>query len=144
MSCGKFPHSLYRQNQTPSRSKKHGNNVKSLRPSRLDHGNGLLYGVSEHLLSQLQGGQNSIARLMTKTKKKREHITPALIELHWLPVRQRIEYKLLLLTFNSLHGLARRTSPNYSADTSQHIRYALLTLTCTTPLEQSAPSDTCN
>ena len=70
--------------------------------SRLDHGNGLLrllYGVSEHLLTQLQRVQNSAARLVTKTK-------PALIELHWLPVRQRIEYKLSLLTFNSLHGLA--------------------------------------
>ena len=73
--------------------------------SRLGHGNGLLYGVSDHLLTQLQRVQNSAARLVTKTKR-REHITPALIELHWLPVRQRIEYKLLLLTFNSLHGLA--------------------------------------
>ena len=73
--------------------------------SRLYHGNGLLYGVSDHLLTQLQRVQNSAARLVTKTKR-REHITPALIELHWLPVRQRIEYKLLLLTFDSLHGLA--------------------------------------
>ena len=73
--------------------------------SRLDHGNGLLYGVSDHLLTQLQRVQNSAARLVTKTKR-RECITPALIKLHWLPVRQRIEYKLLLLTFNSLHGLA--------------------------------------
>ena len=73
--------------------------------SRLDHGNGLLYGVSDHLLTQLQRVQNSAARLVTKTKR-REHITPALIDLHWLPIRQRIEYKLLLLTFNSLNGLA--------------------------------------
>ena len=73
--------------------------------SRLDHGNGLLYGVSDHLLTQLQRVQNSAARLVTKTKR-REHITPALIELHWLPVRHRIEYKRLLFTFNSLHGLA--------------------------------------
>ena len=73
--------------------------------SRLDYGNSLLYGVSEHLLSQLQRVQNSAARLVTKTKR-RQHITPVLIELHWLPVRQRIAYKLLLLTFHSLHGLA--------------------------------------
>ena len=73
--------------------------------SRLDYGNSLLYGVSEHLLSQLQRVQNSAARLVTKTKR-RQHITPVLIELHWLPVRHRIEYKVLLLTFNSLHGLA--------------------------------------
>ena len=65
--------------------------------SRLDHGNGLL--------TQLRRVQNSAARVVTKTKRW-EHITPALIELHWLPGRQRIEYKLLLLTFNSLNGLA--------------------------------------
>ena len=70
--------------------------------SRLDYGNSLLYGVSEHLLSQLQRVQNSAVRLVTK---RRQHIMPVLIELHWLPVKQRIEYKLLLLTFNSLHGL---------------------------------------
>ena len=35
--------------------------------SRLDYGNSLLYGVSEHLLSQLQRVQNSAARLVTKT-----------------------------------------------------------------------------
>ena len=68
--------------------------------SRLDYGNSLLYGVSEHLLSQLQRVQNSAARLVTKTKR-RQHTTPVLIELHWLQVRQRIEYKLLLLTFHS-------------------------------------------
>ena len=84
--------------------------------SRLDLGNGLLYGVSEQLLNQLQRVQNSAARLVTKTKR-REHITPALIELDWLPVRQRIEYKLLLLTFNSLHGLA---APYLSELLSRH------------------------
>ena len=73
--------------------------------SRLDHGNGLLYGVSDHLLTQPQRVQNSAARLVTKTMR-REQITPAMIELRWLSVRQRIEYKLLLFTFNSLHGLA--------------------------------------
>ena len=65
--------------------------------SRLDYGNSLLYGVSEHLLSQLQRVQNSAARLVTKTKR-RQHITPVLIELHWLPVRHRIEYKLAVTT----------------------------------------------
>ena len=73
--------------------------------SRLDQGNGLLYGVSDRLLTQLQRVQNSAVRLVTKTRRQ-EHITPALIELHWLPVRQRIEYKIFLITFNSLHGLA--------------------------------------
>ena len=84
--------------------------------SRIDYGNSLLYGVSEHLLSQLQRVQNSAARLVTKTKR-RQLITPVLIELHWLPVRQRIEYQLLILTFNSLHGLA---APYLSELLSRH------------------------
>ena len=33
------------------------------------------------------------------------HITPVLIKLHWLPVKFRIKFKLLLLTFKILHGL---------------------------------------
>ena len=38
--------------------------------------------------------------------KKHDHITAVLIDLNWLPIKQWIEYKLLLLTFRSLHGLA--------------------------------------
>ena len=72
--------------------------------SRLDNGNCLLYGISDHL-TKLQRVQNAAARLITKTKKH-DHITAVLIDLHWLPIKQRIEYKLLLLTFRSLHGLA--------------------------------------
>ena len=29
-----------------------------------------------------------------------------LMELHWLPVDKRVEYKLLLYTYKALHGLA--------------------------------------
>ena len=37
---------------------------------------------------------------------KSHHITPVLQQLHWLPVKDRISFKLLLLTFKALHGLA--------------------------------------
>ena len=40
------------------------------------------------------------------------HITPLLAELQWLPVRSRIHYKILLITFKILHGL----SPKYLSD----------------------------
>ena len=49
--------------------------------------------------------QNSAARLVTLTRKQ-EHITPILIGLHWLPVRFRIIFKILLLTYKALNGLA--------------------------------------
>jgi len=45
------------------------------------------------LLKKLQAAQNAAARLVTGTKKF-DHITPVLRDLHWLPVRQRIKYKL--------------------------------------------------
>ena len=49
--------------------------------------------------------QNAAARLVTRTPKC-DHITPVLKKLHWLPVAQRIDYKILLLTFKSLVGEA--------------------------------------
>ncbi|KAF7651872.1 hypothetical protein LDENG_00104180 [Lucifuga dentata] len=55
-------------------------------------------------LRQLQFVQNAAARVLTKTKKF-EHITPILKSLHWLPVCQRIDFKVLLLIYKSLNSL---------------------------------------
>jgi len=49
--------------------------------------------------------QNAAARLITGTKKF-EHIKPVLQDLHWLPVRQRIDFKTALLVFKCTRGLA--------------------------------------
>ncbi|XP_072044694.1 uncharacterized protein [Amphiura filiformis] len=73
--------------------------------SRLDSCNTLLYGLQEYQLAKLQRVQNSAARLVTKCGK-REHMKPVLRDLHWLPVQQCIAYKIALLTFKALHGLA--------------------------------------
>ena len=73
--------------------------------SRLDTFNALLYGIPQQQLLKLQRVQNAAARVVTKSRKY-DHITPILKELHWLPIAQRIEYKLCLLVFKALHGLA--------------------------------------
>jgi hypothetical protein len=73
--------------------------------SRLDNGNCLLNGITDQLLKKLQLVQNSAARCLTKTRKY-DHITPVLKDLHWLPVRERIHYKTLLLTWKSLNNMA--------------------------------------
>jgi hypothetical protein len=70
--------------------------------SRLDQNNSLLIGLPHKCLTRLQLIQNASARLIVGLKK-RDHITPTLKVMHWLPIEQRILFKLLLLTFKSLH-----------------------------------------
>ena len=75
--------------------------------SRLDYSNGLLYGLPKCTASGLQAVQNSAARLVTQERLRyHDSMSRALMELHWLPVDKRIEYKLLLYTYKALHGLA--------------------------------------
>ena len=85
--------------------------VNDLITSRLDYVYAILYGLSSKQINRLQKLQNSAARLITRTKKW-NHITPVLKSLHWLPVNRRIQFKILLITFKCLHGLA----PNYLID----------------------------
>lgn len=73
--------------------------------------NSLLVGVPECHLKKLARVQHAAARLIVKAGK-RDHITPILESLHWLPIPFRIEYKILLLTYKALHDKA----PQYIAD----------------------------
>ena len=73
--------------------------------SRLDYCNGLLCGITDELLCRLQRVQNNAARVVSGSKKY-DHITPVLKDLHWLPIRKRIEFKILLLTFKCMQGCA--------------------------------------
>ena len=85
--------------------------VHALVTSRLDNGNSLLYGITEQQLKKLQLAQNAAARMLTRTRKF-DHITPVLENLHWLPIRYRIQFKLLLLTWKALNDMA----PSYISD----------------------------
>jgi hypothetical protein len=73
--------------------------------SCLDQNNSLLYGIPKCLTDKLQKIQNNAARIITRTAKH-DHIKPVLESLHWLPVRARIIYKILLFTFKCIHGTA--------------------------------------
>jgi len=79
--------------------------VHGLVSSHLDYCNGLLYGISDGLLKNLQADQNSAARVVTGTRNF-DHITPVLRDLHWLPIQQWILFKLATIVCKSLHGLA--------------------------------------
>ena len=79
--------------------------IHSFVTSKLDYCNALLYGLPKVLLDKLQHVQNTAARVVTGCKKY-DHITPVLKNLHWLPVKQRITFKILLLTYKALHDKA--------------------------------------
>jgi len=107
ISCGSCVQSLDRSQRRQSRQW----STRSFRHAWIT--NSLLTGVNEGLLRRLQSVQSAAARLVTCTRRC-EHITPALRQLHWLPVRQWIQYKLASLV-ESLSGLA----PDYLAGDCQ-------------------------
>ena len=89
--------SYYRKFLTPSAAK---TLIHAYITSRLNYCNGLLHDLPTNLVTKLQSILNTAARLVTKTQKY-EHITPVMINLHWLPI-----------IYQSLHGLA----PSYLTD----------------------------
>ena len=79
--------------------------------TKLDYCNSLLYGLPTIHIDNLQRVQNATTRLVTKTPCIC-HITPILEDLYWLPIKYRIQCKIVLLTFKCLYGLA----PQYLVD----------------------------
>ena len=73
--------------------------------SKLDNYNSLLFGLPKQLIDKLQHLMNAAARVIARVDIH-EHITPVLKELHWLPVEQRIVFKINLITFKCLNNLA--------------------------------------
>ena len=74
--------------------------VHSLVTSRLDNCNALLYGESKNLITGFQHVQNCAARLIVGSRKY-DYICPVLKSLQWLPVKSRIVFKTLVLTFEA-------------------------------------------
>eukprot|EP00918_Siedleckia_nematoides_P064389 GHVU01140017.1.p1 GENE.GHVU01140017.1~~GHVU01140017.1.p1 ORF type:complete len:519 (-),score=24.55 GHVU01140017.1:616-2172(-) len=79
--------------------------VHALVTNKLDMYNSLYTGLPQQQINKLKRVHHAAARLITR-QKKFERITPILKELHWLPLEQRINYKVLVLTYKCLNGLA--------------------------------------
>ena len=73
--------------------------------------NSIFYGLPDCSLNSLSSVQKTAARLITGT------ITPVMQNLHWLSIRRRIEYKILVLTFKCRLG----TAPGYLVDLLQKL-----------------------
>ena len=83
----------------------------SLVISHLDYTNALLGGLPKCSIDQLQRVQNIAAKIVLG-KGRYDSSTRCLAEVHWLPIQQRIEFKIITLVHKSLHGLA----PQYLVD----------------------------
>ena len=80
--------------------------------SRVDYCNAVFYGVSKSTIGRLQSCLNAAARLVVGVGKY-AHVTPVLRDvLHWLPVEQRVTFKIALLAFDCVRG----TCPTYFRD----------------------------
>ena len=79
--------------------------------ARIDYCNSILHGTSQCNIYKLQRLQNSLARAVVGSGRSK-HITPILARLHWLPIKDRIQYKIALMTYKVL----TTNQPEYLAD----------------------------
>jgi len=86
--------------------------VMSLVISHMDYCNSVLVGLPASTLVALQRVQNATARLILGLSR-RSQITPALKQLHWLPIKFRITFKVATLMYNIFH----QRSPPYTSRT---------------------------
>ena len=78
--------------------------IHGLVTSRIDYGNAILFGISDRHLHRLEMVQRSVARIVMQIRRDdRQSMMTILRQLHWLPVRKRIEYKLLVFVHRALY-----------------------------------------
>ena len=79
--------------------------IHAMITSRIDYANSVLAGVPQSELSRLQRIQNMAAKVIFQ-KRRYDHVTPLMMELHWLPIKERIDFKLLMFTHKAIFGEA--------------------------------------
>ena len=82
--------------------------VNAMVTNNLDYCNSLLYGISGNQLLRIQRIQNTAARLILQ-RDRWSSARVMLNELHWLPMKKRISFKVLLVLYKAMYGL----TPDY-------------------------------
>ena len=93
--------------------------VLALVVSRLDYCNSVLAGLPASTVAPLQRVQNAAARLVFNLRPS-DHVTPALLQLHWLPIQSRITFKLCVLMYQAQTAVL----PAYLAETLNSCQHA--------------------
>jgi len=108
--------------------------ASSIVSSRLDYCNAVLYGTPNLTTSKLHKVQNCLARVMLQ-RRKFCHAQPLLKSLHWLPISQRINFKLATLAFK----IQSTSQPEYLHQliSSQHPSSSMTLRSSTRPLLQA-------
>ena len=104
--------------------------VVSLVLGKLDQNNSLLYDLPDYLIAKVQRIQNSAARLLCSAGRQTD-ASPLLVSLHWLPIKQRIKFKILLLVYKCMNGigpqyLSELLSPHTNPELQHCLRSSLL------------------
>ena len=79
--------------------------------THLDYANAMLYGLPSSTRRKYQTIQNTYTKCVLN-KNRYSSSSWALKKLHWLPIQQRIEHKILMTTFKCITGIA----PKYLQD----------------------------
>jgi len=82
----------------------------------LDYCNSLLAGIPQSTWEPLQRVQNCAARLILNLRQW-DHVTPALQQLHWLPIQARVQFKLCTI----MYGIHSSQCPAYLSDAVQSV-----------------------
>jgi len=82
----------------------------------MDYCNALLSGAPAATFDRLQRAQNNLARVVCQSRGRTD-ARQLLHSLHWLPVRQRVTYKLAVLT----HKVRTTVTPTYLSELVQTV-----------------------